>query len=86
MELKDYLKMNKITSVAFAEKLGITRQHMDGILNKNRWPSKKMASMIVQMCNSEVTLEDLNRGKPSDIICPTCKRKHTVRMMKRNSN
>lgn len=86
MELKDYLKLNKITVLSFAEKLGVTRQHIDGILNKKRWASKKMAAMIIQECNSEVTLEDLNRGKPSDIICPTCKRKHTIRMMKRNSN
>lgn len=86
MELKDYLKMNKMTSLSFAEKIGVTRQHIDGIVNKKRWASKKMAAMIIEACNSEVTLEDLNRGKPSNVICPTCKRKHTIRMMERKSN
>lgn len=86
MELKDYLKMNKISVTDFAEHLGISRIHLDGIINKRRWPSKDMAIKIIEFCGPKVTLEDLNSGKPSNTTCPTCGRKHLVIKKKSKSD
>jgi transcriptional regulator with XRE-family HTH domain len=86
MELKDYLKMNKISLTDLAKHIGVSRNQVSGIANKTRWPSKKIANQIIEFCESNVSIEDLNRGKPSNTRCPTCGRKHLVIQRKSNSD
>lgn len=74
MELKEYFKLNpEIKIDDFAQKLGVHRNHVSGIIHKRRIPSSDLARKIIKLTNGLVKMEDLI---PSEIaVCPCCKRK-----------
>lgn len=64
MKLKQYLKENKITQLEFAEKLGITRVHLNYICADTPYkPSVKLADKIEKATDGAVSFEELLRPK-----------------------
>ncbi len=63
MNLDQYLRKHKITYTDFAEKIGYGRTYINeiGIGTKN--PSKRLAKLIEQATNGEVTAEELLKDK-----------------------
>lgn len=59
MKLKDYLYFNEISITDFAKKVGISRNHMSGIVNGSRLPSESLMINIKLTTKGKVTLEDL---------------------------
>lgn len=59
MELRKYLFDKKITTTEFANRLGISRVHMSGIVNGKRRPGKTLIDQIKLMTNGKVTEKDL---------------------------
>jgi len=59
MRLDIYLKTNGISQRDLAEKVKITATHMNLIANRRCTPSKKVAKVIEEMTNGEVTRMEL---------------------------
>ncbi len=74
MELKEYLKKNKIKIGDLAEILGVHRNHLSAIINKRYVPSILLARQIVKLTKGDVTVNELI---PQEEVkfCPCCKRK-----------
>lgn len=59
MELRLYLKKNRLTVNEFCEKVNYSRTHVSAVINKRFRPSKKLAKLIEQATNGEVTMEEI---------------------------
>lgn len=59
MMLRVYLAIHKISVNDFAEKINYTRNAVSYVLNERRRASKKMAKLIEQATNGEVTAKEL---------------------------
>lgn len=59
MKLKDYLYFNRITITNFAKTLGISRCYMTMIVNGKFKPSARIAKLIEDGTNGEITYYDL---------------------------
>jgi transcriptional regulator with XRE-family HTH domain len=75
MDLKEYLKDNKITVNDFAEMIGVHRNHISGIINKRFVPGITLARHIAKITKENVTVDELIPPKEERVICPCCKRK-----------
>jgi transcriptional regulator with XRE-family HTH domain len=58
MKLKDFLYFEKISITDFAKKAKISRNHMSGIANGFRQPSKLLMGYIEFLTNGKVREED----------------------------
>jgi|GEM_PF-2483842 len=65
MQLKDYLHIKNITLTSFAQRLEISRQHLDKIVNRGLHPSKLLARYIEQITEGHVTVAEL-MGEKTD--------------------
>lgn len=63
MELKLYLVKNRLTVKEFAEKIEYSRNQISGIVNGKLRPSNRLAKLIEQATNGEVTAEELLKEK-----------------------
>jgi len=59
MELKSWLKKNRVTQVAFASHLGVTQFYLSKILNGKYYPSRSLAINIETLTNGEVLAQDI---------------------------
>ena len=59
MELKGWLKKNKLSQVAFASQLGVTQFYLCKILNGKYYPSRTLAINIETLTNGEVSAQDI---------------------------
>lgn len=59
MKLPEYLFRMKTTKKDFAEKLGISRGHLQHILSGTKNPSVKLAKQIEEATEGKVTKEEL---------------------------
>ena len=59
MKLDEYLFKSKTTKKDFAEKLGISRGHLQHILSRIKNPSVKLAKKIEEVMGGKVTKEEL---------------------------
>ncbi len=59
MMLRIYLALNRISVTDFAKKINYTRNAVSYVLNERRRASKKMAKLIEQATNGEVTAKEL---------------------------
>lgn len=59
MELKEYLYRKKITIVKFSELMDLSRTHSSLIVNKKRFPGKKLAKKISAFTEGFVSIEEL---------------------------
>jgi transcriptional regulator with XRE-family HTH domain len=62
MELKLYLVKNRFTIKQFSEMIGYSRNQISGIANGKSKPSLRLAKVIEQATNGEVTIEELLKG------------------------
>lgn len=58
MKLDEYLFRNKLSRTDFAEQLGISRGHLQHILNGSRRPSVPLAKKIQEITEGKVTKEE----------------------------
>lgn len=63
MKLHTYLLRNNIKQSEFATKLGVSRQYFNGIMNRKRVPSNKLARKIEELTKGNVTLISIISGK-----------------------
>jgi len=75
MDLKRYLKENKIKVGDFAEMVDIHRNHLSGIINKRFVPGITLARQIERLTKGNVTVSELIPDKEERNVCPCCKRK-----------
>ena len=72
MKLHEYLLKNKIKQIDFASKLGISRMHLNRIINETRSPSKKLATKITKLTKGKVSFVSLMsneaRGNSKELI------------------
>lgn len=59
MKLDEYLFRKKLSRTAFAEKLGISRGHLQHILNRSRRPSVPLAKKIEEATDEKVSKEEV---------------------------
>jgi len=58
MKLKDFLYFEKISITDFAKSAKISRNHMSGVANGFRQPSKSLVGFIEMLTHGKVTEED----------------------------
>ncbi len=58
MKLKDFLRINDLNYREFSEMVGTSLFTLNGIINKKRMPSMKLAMKIEQKTMKKVTLYD----------------------------
>jgi len=63
MKLKDFLYFEKISITDFAKKIGISRNHLSGIANGARYPSKSLIGHIQYITAGKVQEEDFSVSK-----------------------
>lgn len=63
MILDQYLRKHKITYTSFAEKIGYGRTYINEIGLGSKRPSRRLAKLIEQATNGEVTVEELLKEK-----------------------
>lgn len=63
MKLKDYLYFSDISITDFAKRVGISRNHMSGIANGVRYPSKCLQGHIELLTKGKVKEEDFFESK-----------------------
>jgi transcriptional regulator with XRE-family HTH domain len=63
MKLKDFLYFEKISITDFAKSAGISRNHMSGIANGFRHPSKSLMGYIKLLTHGKVTDKDFTEGE-----------------------
>ncbi|MEC7839051.1 MAG: helix-turn-helix transcriptional regulator [Chlamydiota bacterium] len=59
MKLDEYLFRKKLSRIAFAEKIGISRGHLQHILNGSRRPSIPLAKKIEEATDGKVSKEEV---------------------------
>ena len=62
MQLKLYLIKNRLTIKEFCEMIGYSRNQISGIANGKLKPSIRLARVIENATNGEVTVEELLKG------------------------
>lgn len=72
MKLGEYLKRERISNIQFATLINVHPQSIRMYIHGTREPSHKIARIITDITNGEVTLEDLKSDKPKH-YCPICK-------------
>lgn len=63
MELKIYLVKNRLTIKQFCEIIGYSRNQISGVMNGNLRPSPRLAKVIEEATNGEVTVAELLKDK-----------------------
>jgi len=63
MQLKVYLVQNRLTIKEFSEMIGYSRNQISGIANEKLKPSLRLAKLIEQATNGQVTVEELLKGE-----------------------
>lgn len=63
MELKIYLVQNRLTIKEFCEKIGYSRNQISGIANGKLKPSLRLAKVIEEATDGQVTVKDLMKGE-----------------------
>lgn len=63
MELKLYLMKNRLTIKEFCEKVNYSRNQISGVMSGKLRASKKLAKIIEQATNGEVTAEEVLKKK-----------------------
>ena len=63
MELKQYLKINNLTSKKFAELIGVNKISISRYINGTRFPNKKILKKICDVTNSSINPEDFLKKK-----------------------
>lgn len=59
MDLRDFIKMKGLRMYQFAEAIGIPSPHLSEILHGRRGIPLKLAIRILEVCEGDVTLQDL---------------------------
>lgn len=59
MELRQYLKLQKMTATTFAEIINYSRVSVTKMMTGKRRPGRKMIEIIVKKTKGQVTKEDL---------------------------
>jgi len=72
MRFADYLDREKLTYDEVAAHLYCTKNTIYRIAKGIHFPKPTLAKMIVELCNGEVTLDELYEGRPRKHACPTC--------------
>ncbi len=62
MNLRDYMHYNKITNQKLSELIGYSVSYIDQIKHKRVKPSKRLAKIIEDKTNGQVTVKEL-RGE-----------------------
>lgn len=60
MKLKDFLYFEKISITDFAKSAGISRNHMSGVANGFRCPSRSLMGYIKLLTHGKVTDKDFS--------------------------
>lgn len=63
MELKQYLKINNLTSKKFAELIGVNEISISRYINGTRFPNKKILKKICDLTHSSINPEDFLKKK-----------------------
>lgn len=63
MKLKLYLVKNRLTIKEFCEIINYSRNQISGVINGKLKPGRKLAKIIEQATNGEVTMEELLQEK-----------------------
>lgn len=63
MQLKLYLVKNRLTIKEFSDMIGYSRNQISGIANEKLKPSLRLAKVIENATNGEVTVEELMKGE-----------------------
>lgn len=58
MDLKTYLKTNRLTETAFAEKLGVSQVTINRYVLRKRFPSPEMILRIAEATGGKVKVAD----------------------------
>jgi len=72
MRLRDFLFINNIPQDTFAERLGVSRQHLNAVMN-GRLPCKKMLAELIERLTKEVQKE--HYVKAEEMLSEYSKRK-----------
>lgn len=59
MDIKTFRTAHNLSVIKMAELIGITRQHIYEIENKKSYPSRRLAKIIQDRTNGEVTAHEL---------------------------
>jgi len=63
MDLREYLFKKRMSVSDFAKKINFARTYISGIISGANKPSKKLAKIIEEATNGEVTAEELLSSK-----------------------
>ena len=65
MKLEQYLKENRMTQVAFADLVGISKFHLNKIIHRAKYPSFKLLKRIEKKTGGLVSFKDFSE-KPNE--------------------
>ncbi len=63
MDLRTYLFRHRIKIAEFGRRINFSAIHLHKIISGERKPSKKLAKIIEQATNGEVTIQELMKGE-----------------------
>jgi hypothetical protein len=63
MDLRTYLFNHRIKVTEFGKRINFSSIHLHKIINEERKPSLKLAKIIEEATNGEVTINDLLKGE-----------------------
>jgi plasmid maintenance system antidote protein VapI len=58
MELREYIFFEKMTITSFAELVGVTRDHISGVIHGRYNASRKLAKRIYRATQGQVDMRD----------------------------
>lgn len=67
MDLREYLFRNRLTITDFGKKIDCPRAYLSQIVNGHKKPGKRLAKVIEDATNGEVTAQELLQTKDKEI-------------------